>query len=95
MVFHDKLWGLDFAHFLDSNMNWIPLEMIVHTATHNNQDIKKIITPKVVEKARQHFDCPDMDGVPLEISGGDGQKGIHWEKTVMGIDYMTAATQPH
>ena len=49
----------------------------------------------MLEKARIHFDCPEMMGVPLEITGGDGQAKLHWEKTVMGNDYMTASTQPH
>ena len=49
-----------------------------------------ILSPKVLEVARNHFDCQEMIGVPLEITGEEGQSRLHWEKTVMGNDYMTA-----
>ena len=48
-----------------------------------------ILTPKVLEVARNHFNCSNMTGVPLEITGETGQSRLHWEKTVMGNDYMT------
>ena len=43
----------------------------------------------MLEVARNHFDCQNMTGVPLEITGEEGQARLHWEKTVMGNDYMT------
>jgi hypothetical protein len=48
-----------------------------------------IVTPTVREMARRHFNCSGMPGISLEVSGGGGSAGAHWEKTVMGYDYMT------
>ena len=63
----------------------------------------QILTPKVMEMASKHFDCPitygsdslPTWGVPFEISGGDGSSSLHWESTVMGYDYMTAQISSH
>ncbi len=45
-------------------------------------------SPKVLEKARNHFKCKHMDGVPLEYNGGAGTAGAHWAKKYMNTDYM-------
>jgi hypothetical protein len=54
----------------------------------DNKVIKYITTPKVVEKARAHFNCQDLIGVPLEFNGGAGTAGSHWSKKFMNTDYM-------
>jgi leishmanolysin-like peptidase len=41
-----------------------------------------MVTPKVVEEARLHFDCPTMEGAELEDQGGDGTALTHWEKRI-------------
>eukprot|EP01060_Flectonema_neradi_P012158 TRINITY_DN19045_c0_g1_i2.p1 TRINITY_DN19045_c0_g1~~TRINITY_DN19045_c0_g1_i2.p1 ORF type:complete len:702 (+),score=90.08 TRINITY_DN19045_c0_g1_i2:37-2106(+) len=46
-------------------------------------------TPKVVEKAREHFDCPLLTGVELENQGGNGTSFSHWEKRILGPETMT------
>ena len=46
---------------------------------------KKIITPKVVQKARQHFKCKELEGFQLEDDGGEGSAGSHWEKMYLFI----------
>ena len=47
-----------------------------------------IKSPKVLEKAKKHFNCNHMDGVPLEYNGGAGTAGAHWSKKYMNTDYM-------
>ena len=47
-----------------------------------------IISPKCVLKARQHFNCGSLSGVPLENQGGEGSVGSHWESRYMLGDYM-------
>lgn len=45
-------------------------------------------SPKVLEKARKHFGCATLQGVPLESIGGTGTVGSHWSKKYMNTDYM-------
>ena len=48
----------------------------------------KIISTNAVLKARQHFNCGTMSGIPLENQGGEGSIGSHWESRYMLGDYM-------
>ena len=48
----------------------------------------RIRSPKVLEFARQYFNCPSMDGIPVEDEGGSGSAGSHWEKLVLGNEMM-------
>jgi leishmanolysin-like peptidase len=48
-------------------------------------------TPNLLALARQHFDCPSLDGVELEDDGGKGTAGSHWERRVLLNEYMTGA----
>ena len=50
--------------------------------------ITYVTSPKVVIKARQHFNCPSITGMPLEDHGGQGSAGSHWESRYMLGDYM-------
>ena len=47
-----------------------------------------IKTPKVMEKAKEHFGCANLYGLPLEYNGGPGTAGSHWAKRYMNGDYM-------
>lgn len=54
----------------------------------SSQTISYIKSPKVLEKAKSHFNCDSLVGVPLEFNGGAGTNGAHWSKRFMGSDYM-------
>ena len=60
----------------------------------NNEKIYYISSPKVVEKAKLHFGCNSIVGVPLENYGGKGSAGSHWESRFMLGDYMIATDYP-
>ena len=45
---------------------------------------------KVQKAVAEHFDCPNVEYFPLEVSGGQGSAMYHWEATFMGYDFMTA-----
>ena len=45
-------------------------------------------SPKVLEVAKQYFDCPTIDGVELENQGGSGTAGSHWEARILLGEYM-------
>ena len=55
-----------------------------------NEDEKLILvnSTKVLKKAREHFGCKDLKGIPLENQGGQGSAGFHWESRYMLGDYM-------
>lgn len=39
----------------------------------------EVKTPKVLEMAKDHFNCSTMQGLELEQSGEPGSKDAHWE----------------
>ena len=47
-----------------------------------------ITSTNVVLRARQHFNCASIIGVPLEDQGSQGSAGSHWEARHMLGDYM-------
>ena len=47
-----------------------------------------VTSPKALLKARQHFNCASITGIPLENQGGEGSAGSHWESRYMLGDYM-------
>jgi hypothetical protein len=54
----------------------------------NGKKMNIIKSKNVLEKARKHFGCDNLDGVPLEYNGGVGTAGSHWAKKFMNTDYM-------
>ena len=66
------------------------LKMI--TIKQNKDEISILVnTTKVLEKAREHFDCNNLEGIPLENQGGSGSAGFHWESRYMLGDYMISS----
>ncbi|KAK6019524.1 hypothetical protein OSTOST_14839, partial [Ostertagia ostertagi] len=45
-------------------------------------DVYMMVTPKVRQEARRHFNCSTLEGAELENYGGIGLAGAHWEKRV-------------
>ncbi|EOD40974.1 hypothetical protein EMIHUDRAFT_454065 [Emiliania huxleyi CCMP1516] len=52
---------------------------------------RAIVTPRALRVARNHFDCPKLEGAPLEDGGGAGTGGAHWEMRLFRDEYMTGA----
>ncbi|KAL4002492.1 Leishmanolysin family protein [Acanthocheilonema viteae] len=48
-----------------------------------------MVTPRVQQEARQHFNCLDLEGAELENQGGDGTAFTHWEKRLFENEAMT------
>nr|CDJ81504.1 Peptidase M8 domain containing protein [Haemonchus contortus] len=54
-----------------------------------------IVTRKVREEARRHFNCSTLEGAELENQEISGTLGSHWEKRAFESELMTAdSTQP-
>ena len=56
--------------------------------TRTRNSITYVTSPQVLLKARQHFNCATITGIPLENQGGEGSAGSHWESRYMLGDYM-------
>ncbi|RDD40195.1 Leishmanolysin-like peptidase [Trichoplax sp. H2] len=59
--------------------------------TINGKKVNVINSPKVVEVARQYYNCSTIQGVELEDAGGEGSVGSHWEMRTLRDELMTAA----
>ena len=53
-----------------------------------------INSAKVLEVAKKYYNCPDIDGIELEESGGGGTAGSHWEARILLGDYMNGVIYP-
>ena len=49
-------------------------------------------SPKVLETARNYFQCSTISGVEIENEGGSGSAGAHWERTILHNEQMTASS---
>ena len=59
---------------------------------HKNDGIISLIsTEKALAKARLHFNCKTLEGIPLENEGGSGSANSHWEARYMLGDYMVSS----
>ncbi|KAJ8283002.1 hypothetical protein COCON_G00055210 [Conger conger] len=54
-------------------------------------EVHLLVTPRVVEEARRHFDCPILEGMELENQGGLGTEFNHWEKRLLENEAMTGS----
>ena len=52
--------------------------------------IMYLSTPRLVKHAQEYFNCPTLEGVPLENEGGIESAGTHFEKVTLGNELMTA-----
>ena len=48
-----------------------------------------MVTPRVVEEIRNHFNCSELEGAELEDQGGEGTALTHWEKRILENEAMT------
>ncbi|CAD7091076.1 unnamed protein product [Hermetia illucens] len=51
--------------------------------------VDMMVTPRVVEEVREHFNCSILEGAELEDQGGEGTALTHWEKRILENEAMT------
>ena len=51
--------------------------------------VNLIVTPRVIEEVRRHFNCPSLEGAELEDQGLMGTHLTHWEKRIFENEAMT------
>ena len=85
LVFNDALY----EDFVDENLNSLNLTNILGSKILDNQKKMNFLKSKnVLEKGKKHYNCSNLEGVPLEFMGGSGTVGSHWSKRIMNTDYM-------
>ena len=84
ILFHEITHVLVFEPNLLNSFGAIKNEKV------NNETKYYINSPLALEKARLHFGCESLEGIPLEDQGGEGSIGSHWEGRYMLGDYMVS-----
>jgi leishmanolysin-like peptidase len=56
---------------------------------HIKRVVDMMVTPRVKEEARRHFNCSILEGAELEDQGGEGTALTHWEKRILENEAMT------
>jgi len=77
-----------YEDWVDNDFNAYGVDNVLGKGNRNGKAYTYIKTPKVLEKSRTHFNCENLEGVPLEYNGGEGTAGAHWSKRYMNTDYM-------
>ena len=101
IIFISNLLLHEISHVLAFNSDLFPyfnklpnLQKTVYDIEINGIKRQFLSTPKVVEKANQHFNTDCLLGVELEDQGGSDTAGSHWEARIMLGDYMIGVDYP-
>ncbi|KAL4438375.1 hypothetical protein ABPG74_009414 [Tetrahymena malaccensis] len=54
-------------------------------------NVLKISSKNLLKVSRNHYSCPSIDGMYLENQGGRGSMGSHWERDLLGNEFMTGS----
>jgi len=86
MLFNKALY----KYFIDENMQLLGItNVLIETTNKKMQRMFNVKTKKVLEKAKKHFRCPGLQGVPLEYnSRGHSAISGHWSRRAMNTDFM-------
>eukprot|EP00340_Litonotus_pictus_P002591 CAMPEP_0170522668 /NCGR_PEP_ID=MMETSP0209-20121228/8095_1 /TAXON_ID=665100 ORGANISM="Litonotus pictus, Strain P1" /NCGR_SAMPLE_ID=MMETSP0209 /ASSEMBLY_ACC=CAM_ASM_000301 /LENGTH=608 /DNA_ID=CAMNT_0010810301 /DNA_START=317 /DNA_END=2140 /DNA_ORIENTATION=- len=86
LAFNSKLY----EYFIKEDGKKLGFDNIVGSVPYKGKLVSYIKSPRLLQKAREHFNCSNLMGVPLEYHGGEGTAGAHWSKRFMNTDYMIA-----
>jgi hypothetical protein len=79
-------WTVDEVKY--SDLTDVAKRDITKDSTFRGTTSKIIVTPTVVEKAREIYGCTTLEGLELEQQGGAGTEGSHWDKRIAREEYM-------
>jgi len=86
LLFNEELYN----DFIDKiTLESIGIDNVIKTVKNEHgQNVNKVITKKVVEKARNHFNCRNLEGVALEYNGSQNSIDAHWSRKFLNTDFM-------
>jgi hypothetical protein len=93
--FSQYKWG----NFITENGTAIPLDQVVKNETRPTptagvtRTVTVLITPTILEKAREHFGCPTLTGLEVENYPATGTYLSHWEERILLSEYMVGSAQ--
>jgi len=50
------------------------------------REVQIVVTPRVREEVRQHYNCQELSGAELEDQGEEGTALTHWEKRLFEVE---------
>ena len=59
----------------------------------NGEVYPALIIPKLLKFAREYFNCPTLEGIPLENMKSSGSYASHWEKQFFPTEYMNPSIE--
>ena len=89
LFFSDAL----FEFYVDDSGAVLGRDAVLHTQV--NADSSSTVfakTPRVVQEAREHFQCETLPGGELENEGGDSSALSHWESTTYHNEIMVSVS---
>lgn len=63
-------------------------ETVTQQFRERGATVTKVVTPTVINKVREQFGCPTLNGAELEDDGGPGTAGSHWEQRIFDGEMM-------
>jgi hypothetical protein len=78
-----------FRFFQDANLNTVPVHHTVVSLGDNGES--GMVSTNVMNVAKAHYGCNEMTHVEMENEGGAGTMGSHWERRILGDEFMTGA----
>ena len=78
----------EITHILIFNPFFLDFLNMIKIKEDDGEKVILVNSKKVLEKAKEHFGCHDLEGIPLENQGDVGSVGFHWESRYMLGDYM-------
>lgn len=85
LLCYDLLIRLQIHQWSDTTIKKVIRTKWAVRSGYVNKTIDMLVTPKVVEEARRHFNCSDLEGAELEDQGGEGTALTHWEKRILEV----------
>jgi hypothetical protein len=90
IVFLQTILFHEITHILVFDPNLLDKFGAIKREIIDNETRFYISSPLALEKARLHFGCDSLKGIPLEDQGDEGSAGSHWEGRYMLGDYMVS-----
>lgn len=79
------MYRLQIHQWSDSTIRKVTREKWAVRGDYITRVVDMMVTPKVVEEVRKHFNCSILEGAELEDQGGEGTALTHWEKRILEV----------
>ena len=87
-LFFTHLFMHELSHIF--GFSYDNFEPFIITKTINGRTRNLLASLKVIEAAKRHFNCQNLEGVELEDDGFEYSKFQHWESRIMNGDLMVS-----